>query len=181
LPKSRFDAFEVFISSNQREFSGLRKDLRDKIDEEPFHDQEIMKGILIEDEYGEVNNEKIAKKIDECAIYVGIFGRDESDWTFAEYRAAKVRDIPILVYYYRKQLRRGRPRAREKRGRPSGVREFLDREVKPFFDIHGYDKPYTSRAQLITDIMDHLAMQAAKMVNEAANVRKTIHMATVLP
>ncbi len=178
MPK--FAQFGVFISSDQREFLTLRKRLEESIEEEEFHDQQIMKAVVVENEYGPVNMEKISEKIDESSIYVGIFGRQKSEWTFEEYRAARARDLPTLIYYYKKPSKRGRPREKEKRGRPSEVKEFLDSEVKPFVNINGYDKPYTSNAQITVDILNHLAMQTSRMVIEAANVRKTIHRITVM-
>jgi hypothetical protein len=175
-----FKAFNVFISSYQREFETLRSDLKEKIDDVDLHDQQIMNAITIENEYGPVIMDRITAKLEESSIYVGIFGRQASEWAFAEFRAARSRQIPTLIYYYRRPLRRGRPRAQQRRGRPSMVLGFLRKEVRPWIDIHGLDRPYTSAAQLIADILDHLAMQTAQMVEEAARVRKAIHRASVI-
>lgn len=176
-----FKAFNVFISSHQREFEDLRSDLKDKIGEVDFHDQRIMKAVTIEDEYGPVNMDRITTRFEESSIYVGVFGRRTSEWTFAEFRAARARQIPILIYYYKRPLRRGRPQVEQRRGRPSEVLRFLRREVRPWgIDIHGLNRPYTSAAQLMADILDHLAMQTAQMVDEAARVRKAIHRASII-
>jgi len=60
--------------------------------------------------------------------------------------------------------------------------KFLEKEVKSYsVTINGYNKPYTSAAQLMIDILNHLAMQISEMVAEAARVRKTIHKAMILP
>ncbi len=104
---------------------------------------------------------------------MGIFGREFSDWTVAEYREARNRDLPILIYQVKKRRRPGRPGRVERRGRKSDVQNFLDKEVKrPGIRIRG---PYGSEAKLEEEVMLDLASQVSEMVKEAALVRKTIH------
>lgn len=165
--------FTVFISSAQTEFQTLRRTLKTRIDNERFVDERIMRGILIEDERGDVIPEDIKREIDGCSIYVGVFGRQKSDWTIAEYREARARDLPALVYQIKRKRGRGRPRAVERRGRKSDVQNFLDEEIKPQgIRIRG---PYRSEEALEEAVMLDLAWQVSDSVKEAALVRKTIH------
>lgn len=147
--------------------------MKEKIGSELFVDQQIMRGVLIEEERGAVISEDIRKGIEGCAIYVGIFGREKSEWTFAEYREAKARDLPILIYQFVKRRRPGRPGKAERRGRKSVVQSFLDNEVKPLsIRVRG---PYTNEEDLEEDILFDLAWEVAALVSEAATVRKAIH------
>jgi hypothetical protein len=165
--------FTVFISSAQTEFQALRRTLKTRIDNEPFLDERIMRGILIEDERGAVIAEDIKREIDGCSIYVGIFGRQNSDWTVAEYREARARDLPMLVYQVKRRRGPGRPRRVERRGRRSDVQNFLDAEVKSQgIRIRG---PYRSEEALEEAVMLDLAWQVSELVKEAGLVRKTIH------
>lgn len=165
--------FRVFISSSQNEFERLRKNLKSRINAERFADQRIMRGVLIEDESGPVIPEDIAEEIGECSIYIGIFGRRKSDWTFREYREARARDLPLLVYQV---TRRGRLRARTP-GRRSEVQKFLDQEARS----RGVRiRQYSSEDALEDAVLGDIAIEVAKLVTEAARVRKTIHKGLVL-
>jgi hypothetical protein len=161
-----FHPFKVFISSSQNEFDRLREALKERINSERFVDQRIMRSVLIEDETGPVIAEDIAREINDCSIYVGIFGRRQSDWTFREYREARARDISLLIYQLRRRGR-GIPR-----GRRSDVQRFLDREVKE----RGIRiRQYGSEDRLERAVLNDLALETARLVNEAARVRKAIH------
>jgi hypothetical protein len=165
--------FTVFISSSQEEFETFRKNLKERVDNERFVDHQIMRGVLIEEGRGSNISEDIRKGIDGCSIYVGIFGRKKSEWTCAEYREAKARDLPILIYQFAKRRRPGRPGRSETRGRKSMVQTFLDSEVKPLgIRVRG---PYTNEEDLEEDILLDLAGEVTMMVTEAAAIRKTIH------
>jgi len=165
--------FTVFISSAQSEFEEFRKTLKTRIDNERFVDERIMKGVLIEDERGPVIAEDIRREIDGCSIYLGIFGHQKSDWTIAEYREARARDLPVLIYQIKRRRRPGRPRKAERRGRKSDVQNFLDNEVKSLgIRVRG---PYGSEERLEEAVMLDLAWEVSEMVREAALVRKTIH------
>ena len=165
--------FTVFIGSAQTEFQPLRRTLKTRIDNERFVDEKIMRGILIEDERGPVIPEDIKREIDGCSIYVGIFGRHKSDWAVAEYREARARDLPALVYQVKRRRGPGRPRTVERRGRRSDVQNFLDEEVRSQgIRIRG---PYRSEEALEEAVMLDLALQISESVKEAALVRKTIH------
>jgi hypothetical protein len=139
---------------------------------ERFADQRIMRGVLIEDQSGPVIPEDIAEEIAGCSIYVGIFGRRKSDWTFREYREARARDLPLLVYQV---TRRGRLSARTP-GRRTEVQKFLDQEARP----RGIRIRTCSKDELEDIVVVDVAIEAAKLVNEAARVRKTIHKGLVL-
>jgi hypothetical protein len=165
--------FTVFISSAQIEFEALRRTLKTRIDNERFVDERIMRGILIEDERGPVIAEDIKREIDGCSIYLGIFGAQKSDWTIAEYREARTRDLPMLVYQFKRRRGPGRPGRVERRGRKSDVQIFLDTEVKSQgIRIRG---PYRSEEALEEDAMLDLASEISELVKEAGLVRKTIH------
>ena len=165
--------FTVFISSAQSEFEEFRKTLKTRIDNELLVDQQIMKGILIEDERGSVIAEDIRREIDECSIYLGIFGSQKSEWTFAECREARARDLPLLIYQVKRRRKPGRPGKTERRGRKSDVQNFLDSNVKSLgIRVRG---PYVSEEALEEDAMVDLAWEVAELVKEAALVRKAIH------
>lgn len=172
-------AFTIFISSSQKEFNKLRKDLKYAINNERFVDQRIMRAVLIEEERGPVIAEDVRREIEGCSIYVGIFGREKSEWTFAEYSEARARDLPLLIYQLKRQRRPGKPREQERRGRPSAVQLFLDKEVKSLgVRIRG---PYRTEGRLMDVVLDDLARQVAEMVKEAAGIRKIIHKGLAPP
>jgi hypothetical protein len=166
------EPFKVFISSSQKEFERLRKNLKERIDAEELVRQRIMRAILIEEKKGTGISEDIEKGIKDSSIYVGIFGRVYSEWTVQEFRKARDRILPLLIYRFPRLSRRGRPRQRAPRGRRSKVYVFLEDEVKRVgIRIRG---PYTSESALEKAVMTDLAFQVAEMVREAATVRKTI-------
>lgn len=153
--------------------------MKERIKAEWFVDQEIMRAVLIEEERGPVIAEDIRREIEGCSIYVGIFGRERSEWTIAEYREARARDLPLLIYQLERRRRPGKPRDQERRGRKSKVQIFLDKEVKSLgVRIRG---PYRTEERLESVILDDLARQVAGMVKEAAAVRKTIHKGLAPP
>ena len=158
--------FKIFISSSQNEFARLRDNLKQRINSERFVDHRVMRAVTIEDERGQVIAEDIAQEMRECSIYVGIFGRRKSDWTFGEYRAARARDLPLLIYQLRK---RG---LAVPRGRRSEVQRFLDQEVRS----RGVRvRRHPSEDKLERAILSDIAIETASLVNEAARVRKAIH------
>jgi hypothetical protein len=173
LSENEVKPFTVFISSSQKEFGQFRKDLKARIDSERFVDQRIARGVLVEEERGASITEDIARGIDNCSIYVGIFGREKSDWTFRELREARARGLPMLVYQLRRHRKRGRPKKGERRGRKSSVQHFLENEAR-LSDIR-IRGPFATMDELEKAIMNDLAVQVAVMVEEAGTVRKTIH------
>ena len=161
--------FSVFISSSQTEFSSFRRNLKEAIDTEEFARQRIMKSILVEEERGAHISEDVQKAGDIASIYVGIIGQRRSDWTKIEFRAAWARGLPILIYEFRRHGQRGM----------SGMRRFLDDEVKPKdIRIRG---PYKTEASLTSAILNDLAIQVTEMVRETARIRKAIHRGIVGP
>mgnify|MGYP001130175199 CR=1 FL=1 len=171
--------FTIFISSSQKEFEKFRKNLKEAIDSERFIDQRIMRAVLIEEERGPAIPEDISREIEGCSIYVGIFGREKSEWTFAEYREARAKDLPLLIYQLKRQRRPGKPKEQERRGRKSEVELFLDKEVKSLgIRVRG---PYRTEVDLERSILNDLAGQVAEMVKESATIRKAIHKGLRLP
>jgi hypothetical protein len=169
--------FLVFISSSQDEFRTLRHRLRHAINFEKFVDYPIMKGILIEDERGPVIKQAIKEKIDQSAIYIGIFGRVRSKWTIAELNEARERGLPLLIYHYKRTTKPGRP-STQAPGPKSPAERYLERNVKP---LSIRIRRYRSEAGLLTAILNDLTFQVADLVNENATIRKTIHKPTVEP
>lgn len=166
------EPFKVFISSSQKEFEKLRKNLKEAINAEEFARQRIMRAILVEEKRGTVIDADIEEGIKDSSIYVGIFGRVYSEWTVREFRKAGDRILPLLIYRFLRRTGRGGSRQSASRGRRSKVTVFLEDEVKRFgIRIRG---PYTSERALETAVLADLAFQVAKMVREAATVRKTI-------
>lgn len=173
LSEDEVKPFSVFISSSQTEFGKLRENLKERINSEPFVNQQIMSGVLIEHKRGEMIAKDIQTEIEKCSIYVGIFGRKESVWTFAEYRAARARGLPVLIYQFSRRKKPGRPRKTERRGRKSEVQKFLEKEVKSQgIRIRG---PYRNEGRLEEDILRDLTSQMIEMIEEASEVRRTIH------
>jgi len=173
LEEEPVESFSVFISSSQEEFERLRTNLRDAINAEEFARQRIMRAVLVEEKRGSVIRTDIEKGIDGYAIYVGIFGQVYSDWTAYGFRMARMRGLPLLVYRFRRQKGRGRPRKHDGRGRRSKVEVFLEDEAKRFdIRVRG---PYSSENSLEDAMLTDLALQVADMVAEIATVRKVTH------
>lgn len=170
--------FTIFIRSSQKEFDQLRKELKDRTDSERFVDQRIARAVLVEEGRGTSITGDIARGIDTCSIYVGIFGREKSEWTFREFLEARARGLPMLIYQLKTQLGPGRPRRGESGGRKSEVQLFLEKQAEPDIRIRG---PFTNREDLEEQIMNDLAIQIAEMVEEAAAVRKAIHKGVAPP
>lgn len=167
--------FIVFICSSQTEFGKLRKILKDAINGEEFRISGLrpMKAIVIEDERGPVIPEDIKNALQNCSIFIGIFGRIFSDWTVAEYREARSMGLPLLIYMYKKRRKPGRPSRTRRRGRRSKVEQFLENDVKKFgIRIRG---PYWKEEDVQDDVLEDLAYEMAELVKEATNVRKLLH------
>jgi len=152
--------------------------LRRAINSEEFVNYPIMKGILIEDEHGAVIKRIIKEKIDQSAIYIGIFGRVRSKWTIAELNEARQRGLPLLIYHYKRTTRPGRPSTQAPRGPKSPAERYLERNVKP---LSIRIRRYRSEAGLTIAILNDLTFQVADLVNEDTIIRKTIHKPTVEP
>lgn len=166
--------FTVFISSSQKEFERLRGLLKEAIDGEEFRvsGSRIMSGVLIEQERGDVIQEDIKKALENCSIYVGIFGRTFSEWTATEYLEARDKGLPLLIYHLKKR-RPGRPSRRRPRGRKSRVEKFLENEAKRFgVRVRG---PYWREESLYDVIQKDLAYEIAELVKEATSIRRVIH------
>jgi len=165
------EPFLVFISSSQDEFRSLRNRLKRAINNEEFVDHPIMKGITIEDERGRVIKEEIKEKIERSAIYIGIFGRIKSKWTIAEFKEARQRGLPLLIYHFKRTTTRGRPRRRAP-GPMSPAERYLNNKVKP---LSIRIRRYRSEAGVISGVLNDLTFQVADLVHEDALIRKTIH------
>lgn len=171
------EPFFVFISSSQDEFQTLRYRLRRAINQEKFIDHPIMKAVLIEDERGPVIKEEIKDKIEQSAVYIGIFGRVRSKWTIAEFNEAQQRGLPVLIYHFKRTTKKGRP-SKKARGPMSPAERYLENSVKP---LSLKIRRYRSEAGLISAVLNDLTFQAASLVNESALIRKTIHRRTIEP
>jgi hypothetical protein len=166
LKADEVEPFKVFISSSQKEFEKVRSDLKTDIDRQQLAYQRIFKAILVEYKKGPSIPSDIDEGINDCVIYVGIFGRIYSEITVEEFKKAKSKKLPILVYRFRKDKR-----MKSVISGNSKVDKFLREEVK-YHGIririaHTYD-------ELISTILTDLAFQVAEMVKECADVRKTI-------
>jgi hypothetical protein len=171
----------VFISCSQKEFEEFRKHLKEAIDEEEFRfsGSRMMKAELIEERRGDVIPEDIKKGLENCSIYVGIFGRVFSEWTKAEYLEARANGLPLLIYYVKKQIKPGRPSRQEARGRKSKVEQFLETEIKKFrVRVRG---PYRKEEKLYDVILNDLAYEISELVREATSIRRTIHKGLAPP
>ena len=176
-PEAVSNPIVVFVSSSQDEFSSLRKRLRKAIENEPFADYSLMKGILIEDERGPVIKQKVKTHIDKSAIYLGVFGRVRSKWTIAEFWEARDRGLPLLIYHFKRATRPGRPR--QTTGGPrSPAERFLRTHVRA---LSVTVSTHHSEAGLLKKVLQDLAFQAAELVNENAQIRKTIHKPSIEP
>ena len=158
--------FAVFISSSQSEFRDFRKTLKIDIDEQRWSSLRPMRAILIENQRGAMIPTEIRKGIDQSSIYVGIFGKKWSDWTVAEFRYARIRGLPLLVY----KFTRG---THGQAGRKSRVDDFLNKEVKQV-GIR-LREPYRSLDRLGVEILGDLVIQSVEMVRESSDVRKLIN------
>jgi len=166
----------VFVSSAQQEFRKFRQDLKYAIDTEAWSGLNVMRARLIENQRGPIIASEIRKALDETSIYVGIFGRQLRDWPVAEFRYAKARGLPQLIYRYERRLRPGRPRIC-KRGRIGAVDRFLKEEVvSAGIRVNG---PYRSLENLLEIIPEDLANLVSVMVRENADIRKM--MCTGMP
>lgn len=173
--------FVVFISSSQREFKDLRITLKEAINKEEFKlsGTRIIKAELIEESRGDIIPEDIKKGLENCSIYIGIFGKIFSTWSVAEYLEARQSGLPLLIYYVKRQRRPGRPSMRRVRGRRSYVEQFLENEVGRFgIRIRG---PYPKVEVLYDIILKDLAYEINELVKEATSIRRLIHKSLTPP
>lgn len=165
------EPFKVFISSSQKEFEELRRNLKSVIDIEELVHQQIFRAILVELKKGTTIEADIDEGMSDCSIYIGIFGRDYSEITAQEFRKARANLLPTLIYRVRR-ARRGRGAKHSVTGGRSKVDKFLREEVRAYgIRIRG---PYSTEDELEKDIMIDLAFQVADMVKESARIRKII-------
>jgi hypothetical protein len=165
----------VFISCSQKEFGEFRKYLKEMIDKEEFRfsGSRMMKAELIEERRGDIIPEDIKKGLENCSIYVGIFGQVYSEWAIAEYFEARANDLPLLIYYVKKKKKSRSPPQHGIRGRKSKVEQFLEAQVKRFgIRIRG---PYENVESLYDEILRDLAYEMSELAREAVSVRRIIH------
>ncbi|NWG37050.1 DUF4062 domain-containing protein [Nitrososphaera sp.] len=167
MNEDKVEPIKVFISSSQKEFERLRKNLKTEIDDVELAYQKMLRAILVESKKGTSIQSDIDEGLSDSAIYVGIFGQVYSEITVEEFRKAYSRMMPVLIYRFRKNKRiksviRGR----------SNVDEFLRAEVKQYdIRIRG---PFSNETALIEAVITDLGFLIAKMVKESANIRRTI-------
>lgn len=163
----------VFISSAQEEFEQFRQDLKETIDSEPWSNQGALEAVLIEDQRRPVIPNELRDKLDQSSIYVGIFGRKLRDWPRAEFDYAKSCSLPQLIYKYERPSRPGRPSRLRRAGRKTNVQKFLEREAYgPGIRVNG---PYHDLDELYTVIPADIAILAAEMVRENADIRRRLY------
>jgi hypothetical protein len=173
LPK--VEPFIVFVSSAQQEFEKERKDLQRNINNEGWWSGlNLMEARLIENQRGPVIQDDVRRGLDAASIYVGLFGKELRDWPVAEFRYAKARDLPQLIYRFERRSRPGRPRARKAGGPMSKVEGFLTTEGSGI-RIRGLPQPYRNWDVLLETILTDLAIQVAEMVRENTDIRKRFH------
>ena len=162
--------FTVFISSSQSEFEEFRQGLKADLDNEKWSTLRPMRAILIENQRGPVIHDEIRKEIDRCSIYIGIFGRIWSEWTSAEFRYARSKDLPLMIYKVAKT-------PTKQRGRSTKVDSFLQSQAKQFgFRVRGPYKIERLEADIITD----LVIQVSDMVRELSEIKKLTHPGLIL-
>jgi hypothetical protein len=156
----------VFISSHQKEFEPLRSLLKDTLEGEDFLDKLLMKVELVERRSGERIRGDITMALRSSMMYVGMFGNKYSEITVAEYRDARRRGLPLLVF---DMVRRGK--------RDSRVKDFLDGEVKKIDDGRVTTVPFSpSRTVQAADvIIQRVANTVADMVRQNLEMRRTVH------
>ena len=162
--------FTVFISSRESEFREFRQDLKEAVNSERWADQRLMTGILIEDQRRPVVFAEIRRELDKSSVYIGIFGRQHSDWTVAEFKYAKSLGLPLMVYVF------GGGGSRHRPGRRSRVTRFMNEEVRPIVKVR---EPYTKLDPLLDAIMSDLAVVACDMVREATDIRKRLNVGNI--
>jgi hypothetical protein len=164
----------VFISSAQHEFEHFRQQVRSVINNERWSTSKlhVMRARLIENQRGPVIADEIRRGLDESSIYLGLFGNQLRDWPVAEYRYARARGLPQLIYKFQRRSRPGRPRRRSG-GRISEVDRFLKEQVQSYgVRIRG---PYRNLDDLLEDMLGDLATVISRMVSENAELRKTLY------
>jgi hypothetical protein len=129
-----------------------------------------MRAILIENQRGPVIHEEIRREIDLCSIYIGIFGRVWSEWTAAEFRYARSKDLPLMIY----KVAKG---PLKHVGRSTKVDSFLQAHAKQLG--HRIRSSY-SIERLGADIMTDLVIQVSDMVRELAEIKKLSHPGLIL-
>jgi len=163
----------IFISSSQREFERLRKELKEAVEDEElrFSRQKVMRAVLIEEQRGDIIPEEIKKALDDCSLYVGIFGRILSEWVAAELREARASGIPLLIYYLKRRRGRGRPSGRQA-GRRSKVEGFLDEEARRFgILVRG---PYRREEDILDAVLNDLAYEIMGLTREVVSIRRVV-------
>ena len=153
----------VFISSHQNEFQELRNELKDQIDGAELFDRYLMKVELVERRSGERIRGDITRAAKDAAIYVGIFGNKYSKTTMEEYRDARRRGIPLLVFEA--------PKKRKKR-RHHLVNEFLEKQVK---ELDVVRITTLKRNHEVSGILERVANEVAAMVQQNLEVRRTLN------
>jgi len=165
----------VFISSAQHEFERFRQQVRSVINGERWSTSKlhVMRARLIENQRGPVIPDEIRRGLDASSIYLGVFGGQLRDWPVAEYRYARARGLPQLIYKFQHRSRPGRPRRQRSGGRISGVDRFLREQVQAYgVRVRG---PYRNLDDLLEDMLEDLATLITRMANENAELRKTLY------
>lgn len=182
----------MFVSSHTAEFETVRADLAGMISSieivnsrrvetagyylDRFH-HKLMIAEVVELDRGTTIGGDIKKALDRSQVYLGMFGREFSDPTVAEFHYARTRGLHTLVYYFTQPPRIGNTMYDPVRRTGDPVVEFLFNEVKSRgIRIRGnYSKISVSKQEQLEDEMfSDLASLMLDMASESAAVRSVI-------
>jgi hypothetical protein len=184
--------FHVFISSDTDEFKKIRQDLEEIInsvelvnsrrveelgDHRGVFARRVMTAEVVESDRGTTIGGDIRKALDRSHIYIGIFGKEFSKPTIAEFRYARSLGLHTLIYYFTRPPKIGSKLFDPARGIKNPVTEFLVTEVKSRgLRIRGnYRKISLNTAEdLENEIVADLAWLMSEMVRESAAIRRIV-------
>jgi len=160
----------VFISSHQKEFQALRNGLKQNIDGEVLFNKKLLKAELVERRSGTRIGGDMTAALQGSTIYVGIFGTQYSEKTCQEYKEARRRGLPILVFDVL-------PPKKGKSKRNGEVKSFLEKQVKGLDDIRITTivaRP-SRPGEILDTILQRIANVIAEMAHQNLTIRKTVN------
>ena len=170
IPRAEHDRItqpiDVFISSSQREFRTLRKNLKREIEDQKQGGQWIFRAELAEDYPGENVDADIEELLGRCSIYVLIIGRWRSTRTAREFKYASSRGIPMLVYEYY-------PNSSKFPDKKIPI--ILSKAKALGIKIRGHDERFLDRQDLINRVLVDLPETIGRVVNHYAKIRRFVY------
>ena len=159
----------VFISSSQNEFLGLRRDLRDQINDYKIATRKLFDAELVEEGLSATFQADIDRGLDAAAFYVAIIGYDNSDWTADEFKEAWIRGLSVLIYDFRRNVRRGRK---------TKLVKYFDSLKGSGLRIQKPQSRYRTEQDLINHVLSDLLPNVTEIVkNHIATRRMLVHKA----